>query len=390
MAHRVLELGDGLRVPLVVLAVPAPGVHAADGQERLGVRVGAQVAQHRLAREDVEPDPADPRRGAGEVALDELRRQADGLEDLRPVVGLDRRDAHLGERLEQALADRLDDVALRLLHPVGLDDVGQRLEHQVRVDGRRAVADQRREVVHLARLAGLEHEAGPQARPLADEVVVDRRDRQQRRDRRAGRADAAVGEHDDVRAVGDRLRGLLGDPAHGPDHPLGAVGDRPGDRDRVRAEHGRVDAAQRLELVVAQDRVRDDELVGVVGPLVEQVRLGADARLDRHHHGLADRVDRRVGDLREELLEVGEERRRLVGEDGERDVVAHRADRLLALRRHRREQHPQVLLRVAEGELAGAQRLRRLAALALGQVVQAHDALLVPLAVRAAGWRRGA
>src|SRR3712207_7880345 len=46
---------------------------------------------------------SDPRRGAREMAVDELARQADGLEDLRPVVGLDRRDAHLGDRLEQAL-----------------------------------------------------------------------------------------------------------------------------------------------------------------------------------------------------------------------------------------------------------------------------------------------
>ena len=214
---------------------------------------------------------------------------------------------------------------------------------------------------------------------------MDGGDREQGRDRRARRADAAVGEHDDVRAVGDRLGRLLGDPPHAPDHALGAVGDRPGDRDGVRAEHGGVDAAQRLELVVAQDRVRDDELVRVVGPLVEQVRLRADARLDRHHDGLADRVDRRVRDLREELLEVGEQRRRLVGEHRERDVVAHRADRLLALGRHRREQDPQVLLRVAERELAGAQRLARLAALALGQVLQPHDALLVPLAVGPAG-----
>jgi hypothetical protein len=88
----------------------------------------------------------------------------------------------------------------------------------------------------LARLAGLEHEPRAQARALAHEVVVDGGDGQQRRDRRARRADAAVGEHDDVRAVGDRLRGLLGDPPHRPDHALRAVGHRPGDRDGVRAE----------------------------------------------------------------------------------------------------------------------------------------------------------
>ena len=175
------------------------------------------MARERLAREHVEPDAADPRRRAGEVALDHVRGEPDGLEDLRAVVGLDRRDAHLRERLEQALADRLDDVALGLLEPLRARASSvQRLEHQVRVDRRGAVADQRREVVDLARLAGLEHQAGLQARALAHEVVVHGGDREQRRDRRALGADAAVGQDEHVRAVGDRLGRLLADPPHGP------------------------------------------------------------------------------------------------------------------------------------------------------------------------------
>ena len=95
------------------------------------------------------------------------------------------------------------------------------------------------------------------------------------------------------------------------------------------------------------------------GPSSSRFASEPTRRADRHHDRLADRVDRRVGHLREQLLEVGEQRRRLVGQDREREVVAHRADRLLALRRHRREQHAQVLLRVAERELARAQRLAR-------------------------------
>jgi hypothetical protein len=106
VAHRVLQERDRLRVPLVVLAVAAPGVHAAHGQEvGVGPRVGARVLVERLAGERLEADAADPRRRAGEVRLDELGRQADRLEDLGAVVGVDRRDAHLGDRLEQALGD---------------------------------------------------------------------------------------------------------------------------------------------------------------------------------------------------------------------------------------------------------------------------------------------
>ena len=120
----------------------------------------------------------------------------------------------------------------------------------------------------------------------------------------------------------------------------------------------------------------------------EQVDLRADARLEAHDDRLAQRVDRRVGDLREQLLEVGEQRRAQVGQDRQRDVVAHRAGRLGGVARHRREQHAQVLLGPAEGELLGAQRLHaRHPRALLGQVLDVHDALVQPLAVGPAARR---
>ena len=94
------------------------------------------------------------------------------------------------------------------------------------------------------------------------------------------------------------------------------------------------------------------------GDVLEQVRLRADRGLEAHHDALADRVDRRVRDLREELLEVAVERRRLVGQDGQREVVAHRAGRLRRQRAaHVAQRHAQVLLRVAEHELARDDRV---------------------------------
>ena len=86
-----------------------------------------------------------------------------------------------------------------------------RLEGEVRVDGAGAVADQQREVVDLARLAGLEDEPDQRAGAGPDQVVVDRRDRQQRRDGGFVGVVAAVREDDDVVALGDRLRGAVAD-----------------------------------------------------------------------------------------------------------------------------------------------------------------------------------
>ena len=89
---------------------------------------------------------------------------------------------------------------------------------------------------------------------------------------------------------------------------------------------------------------------------VEQVRPGPDDRDQAHDQFLADRIDRRVGHLREVLLEVREQELRLVGQRRDRRVVAHGADRLFAGRRHWRHQDFQVLLRVAERLLAIEQR----------------------------------
>ncbi len=131
-------------------------------------------------------------------------------------------------------------------------------------------------------------------------------------------------------ARSERVVGLGADAIERMLEPGDAIGDRPGEVDRLRLEDIRVDRAQAFELVVAQDRVVDHELPRMLGRLVEQVALRADERLHAHHDRLADRVDRRVRDLREELLEVRVEERPPVGEHGERRVVPHRADRLLA------------------------------------------------------------
>jgi hypothetical protein len=90
--------------------------------------------------------------------------------------------------------------------------------------------------------------------------------------------------------------------------------------------------------------------------VIENVRPRPDEGHEAHHELFADRIDRRVRDLGEVLLEIGVEQLRLVGERGNRRVVAHGADRFLADGRHRRHQELQVFLRVAEGLLAIEQR----------------------------------
>ena len=195
----------------MVLAVAAPHVHAPDRQHLAREREGTAVAIERLARENVEADPADPRGGVREVAVDQLALEPDRLEDLRAAVRADGRDPHLRDRLEDCLAGPLDHVLLGLRG--GLDarqaavveHVVQRLEREVWVDRARAVADQRADVVDLARLGRLDDEPCLQPRALAHEVVVHRGDREQRGDRHAVAARVAVADDQDVVARGDQV-----------------------------------------------------------------------------------------------------------------------------------------------------------------------------------------
>ena len=242
-ADGVLELRDRVRVPVVVLAVAPPRVEADHRQERVGgAGIRARVARERLLGELADADAADPRRRAGEVALDELRPEPDRLEDLRAAVRRDRRDPHLRHRLEQALRDALRRAVPRLVRrhlrrePAELDELAERLEHQIRIHRGGAVPDEHGDAVHAARLAGLDDDARLQARSLADEMVVHGPGRKQGGNRHTTRAGTSVGEDEDVRAGGERDIRLCTDSFDRALETVGAVGGRPRRVDRPRLE----------------------------------------------------------------------------------------------------------------------------------------------------------
>ena len=387
-----LEPVHRLRVEEVVLAALAVLVLAARRQAAvddgaLG-RVAALVAQPRLLGHHVDAHPAHPGGGPGEVLVDEVLVEADRLEDLGAVVALDGRDAHLGDDLDDALGDRLGVALLGLVGRPGdeaeLDLVVDGLEDQVGVHRAGAVPDEGGEVVDLARLARLEHQAAAGAGPLPDEVVLHRRHRQERRDGGVVGVVAAVREDDDVVALGD----ALGDPPAQVLQGLaqaGAAGrglEERRQRDGLEplGERPAVEGADLLQLLVADDRRRQGELAGALRPRLEEVPLRPDRRLHRHDDLLADGVHRRVGHLGEELLEVAEEELRVVGEDRQRRVGAHGADGLGALGGHGVDEDLDVLRGVAEHLLAPQHALvirlddpRR-----LGQLVELHEVLVQP------------
>ena len=85
----------------------------------------------------------------------------------------------------------------------------QRLEGEIGIDRFGAVARQTREVMHLARLAGFDHQADRGAQPLAGEMMMHRRAGEQRGDRDAVGRRLAVGENYYVAAGAHRFFGAL-------------------------------------------------------------------------------------------------------------------------------------------------------------------------------------
>ena len=138
-----------------------------------------------------------------------------------------------------------------------------------------------------------------------------------------------------------------------------------------------------LEVVVGEHGMLHLEPLRLRGTLLEEIPARAEGGHQRHHRLLADRVDRRVGHLGEQLLEVVEQRQRPIAEHRERRVVAHRADRLLTRLAHRLEQHLDVLEAVAEGLLTNQERARVRRRHVVGRIelVHVHRARTDPLAV---------
>ena len=338
----------------------------------------------------VESDALDARCRPGEVLVDHRLLETDGLEDLRPVVGLDGGDAHLGHGLQDTLAQGLDQVGAGLFsghvreqavaaHPL------HRLQRQVRVDGLGAVADEQAAVHHLPGLARLHHDGGAGAQPFADQVVVHRRGRQQAGNLDPVRPGVPVGQDQHGGAPFlDGPAGFLAQGVHGLRQRPRGRGLREHRRQRLRLEPGLVQGLDARQLAIGEHRPHELELAAMLRRLREQILLRAHGGPQRGHQLFTDGVEGRIGHLREELLEVVEKQLGPVGKDRERCVVAHGAHRLFSPRRHGADEDLELLAGVAEGALAFRQgfHVEPGHVFRFGQVFQRNHLLGKPLAVR--------
>ena len=361
-AYRVLQLRHRLRRPGMRFAAQAILVDTADIEHALverAVAISLRVAQHGFFGHFLQADAFDRRGRAVEIGIDEFGIQPDRIEDLRPAIGLVGRDAHLGHDLHDPLADGFDIILADLIRvefgePLFAQGL-ERFERQIGVDAFRAVTCQRAEMVHFARFAGFDDQTGLHAQPLPHQLVMHCRRREQRGHGNTVGALAAIRQDQDV---GIAQYGLGRSPAHFLQRhgkPVGARACVPGDIDRggperaVQRDFHRTDLGQAF---VGQDRLADFQALVRAGVATQQIRARADHRQQAHHQLLADRIDRRVGDLGEVLLEIIVQQAAAVRQHGDRGVGSHRTDRVLAAARHGLQEATDVFLRVPECLLA--------------------------------------
>ena len=273
----MLQLEHRLGVEQVHLALAAPLVLAT--QFQLAVRtfggptwVGRRMAHSDLGGHLVHPDATQSADRAGEVLVDQVAAQPDGLEDLRAGVAGHGGDTHLAHDLQDALACGLDVVLDGLVRvhaaqPVQVvaDHVLDALEGEVRVDRASAVADQQCHVMHLTRVTALDDQAHLGALLLADQMVVHCSCQQQRRNGRVDLVAVAVAQHHDARTVVDGLADLQPHGVERTLHGQAATGHAVQTTDLDCGKVGVFDVDDLGQLVVVDDGERQRQLATALG-----------------------------------------------------------------------------------------------------------------------------
>ena len=199
MLHGGLQrLHDG-RIVSVQFAFALELVEAGAFQFVLTRISGLMPRQHDLG-DFIQADTVEVRSGAVEKPIDDLAPQADDFENLRAAIRIDRADAHLRHDLQQAV---FDGVQIILDGFVGLQiaaDVRRGGQRQIRIHRRRAVTDEHRKVMGLARLAAFDDEVALHAQIGAQEMIVDRAQREDRRDESVIGIGAPIAQHQHLRA----------------------------------------------------------------------------------------------------------------------------------------------------------------------------------------------
>ena len=182
-------------------------------------------------------------------------------------------------------------------------------------------------MVDLTDITRLYDDAGHGPALLSHEVVVDRGRQQQRRDRSMFAVGFAIGQNNEAFALSDKGIDLTADFIEPPLQRSAAAGNWIQSRHPSGSQSWLitvcVDVKNLGEIVVRDHRERQPQLPAVGGVNLQHVAFRPNAGAQRGHDLLADGIQRRVGDLSEQLREVVEQHPRSVADGRDGSVGAH-------------------------------------------------------------------
>ena len=109
-----------------------------------------------------------------------------------------------------------------------------------------------------------------------------------------------------------------------------------------------IQVLERRQFFVAQNRMRNREPMALGFGRIEQVSFRPDVAFQRHDHFFPRTVDRGIGYLSEQLLEVVINESGLIAHTGQCRIITHRPDRIFLGEDHRYEHELQSFCRVAK------------------------------------------
>ena len=311
----MLQLGDGIRRPHVVLTAQAEGIVTADIQVMAVdgcVTKGIYMPAQGLRSDLLQTNALDRGRGAAEPGVDKLAAEANGIKDLCAAIGLVGRDTHFRHHLEQSFANCLDVAFLHFVRTQLLGQLSadrfQGFEGQVGIDGLRPVTGQGGKMMHFACGTGFHHQTRVGTQTGAHQMVVHGRSGQQGRDGDIVRIHDAVRQDQDVVTSLDRFLSLPAERFQGIFHARRALDIRVTDVQGLGTEGAvgvLLDVADAFDVTIGEYRLIYLQAHVFAGRFrSQQIRARPDQRNQGHDQFFTDRIDRRVGHLGEVLFEV--------------------------------------------------------------------------------------
>ena len=351
----LLQVDDGLRiVKMVLLVLAASQIMEADAVER-GIRSKSQRIKGMIMTEGnsllnfPDTDSADSGNRSGKIAVDDLLRKPHCLKDARRLIGLNGGNSHFRCNLydtgEKRLVVILDGRMIILVQNSPVNQLGNALMGKIRVNRAGTKAKKCCDLVHISRLSGFQNNGYLCSFLRPDQVLLHGGYGKKRRHRHVVFIHAAVRQNNNVLS-------LCGRTVHSDVQLLQCALQRGvlviKKRNGFRMEARLIQGADLHQIHTGQNRMIDLQHAAVLRLLIQKVSIGTNVNRGIRDHLLTQGIDRGIGNLGKQLLEIIEQQLVLSGEHGKRNIMSHRGRGLHAVLCHREDVIPHVLIRVAE------------------------------------------